>query len=131
MDNILSGGTFDISRWGAGALPASQNHLAGAGDGSRAPRPDRQSALPRYQAGHVSHGKSAPAPISQFEQIASTAAGISVRRVKLLGVLLTSASPALCGGRPALRPIWAAEALHRAYSMQLVAGFDGCRRGLL
>ena len=41
MGTILSGGTFDITRLGADTLPASQNHRAGAADGSRSPRPDR------------------------------------------------------------------------------------------
>jgi hypothetical protein len=63
MDTILSGGTFDITRWGADTLPASQNHRAGAVDGSRSPRPDRQPALPRYPAGDNCHGKTSPAPI--------------------------------------------------------------------
>jgi two-component sensor histidine kinase len=125
MGTILSGGTFDITRWGADTLPASQNHRAGAVDGSRSPRPGRQPALPRYRAGDICHGKTGPAPISRFEQIAYTAAGISAQRVKLLGVLLSSASPTLCGGRPVLRPIWAAEALHRAYSIvRLVARLE-------
>jgi two-component sensor histidine kinase len=125
MDTILSGGTLDITRWGADTLPASQNHRAGAVDGSRSPRPDRQRALPRYPTGDIRHGKTSPAPISRIEQIACTAAGISAQRVKLLGVLLSSASPALCGGRPVLRPIWAAEALHRAYNIvRLVARLE-------
>jgi hypothetical protein len=103
MDTILSGGTFNITRWGADTLLASQNH----------------------RAGDICHGKTSPAPISRFEQIADTASGISAQRVKLLGVLLSSASPTLCGGRPALRPIWAAEALHRAYNMvRLVARLE-------
>jgi hypothetical protein len=117
MGTILSGETFDITRWGADTLSASQNHRARAVDGSRSPRPDRQPALLRYRAGDIRHGKTGPAPISRFEQIAYTAAGISAQRVKLLGVLLSSPSPALCGGRPVLRPIWAAEAIHRAYSI--------------
>ena len=89
------------------------------------PHHDRELAFPRYRVGRVGDDKTGLAPISQFEQIASTAAGISVRRMKLLGILLASATPALCGGRPMLRPIWAAEALHRAYSMvRLVARLE-------
>ena len=125
MDTILPGKTFDISYWSAGGSAGSQNHCTGADDGGQGPDPDRQPAVPQYRAGHVSRGETGAPPISQFERIASTAAGISVRRVKLLGVLLTSASPASFGGRPVLRPIWATEALHRAYSMvRLVARLE-------
>ena len=35
----------------------------------------------------------------------------------MLGVLLDSARPSHCGGRAVLRPLWAEEAMHRAYNM--------------
>jgi hypothetical protein len=61
-------------------------------------------------------------PPSQFEQLASAAAGISPHRLRLLGMLLAASSPTACGGRAVLRPIWATEALNRAYVMVRLIG---------
>lgn len=119
MDIIMSGRTHDIFRKSDGDFAVSQNHIGGS-----PPRNLRSSAL-RYFDGDVGHVAANPVATSQFEDIAATAASISRQRVRLLGTLLAAASPTFCGGPPVLRPIWATEALHRAYSMvRLVARLE-------
>jgi two-component sensor histidine kinase len=59
---------------------------------------------------------------SRFEQLASAAAGISPHRLRLLGMLLAAASPTACGGRAVLRPVWATEAMNRAYNTVRLIG---------
>jgi hypothetical protein len=83
---------------------------------------DVSSDAIRHRAERNRSGISHLARTSQYEEIASVSAGISHQRARLLGILLAAASPASCGGRPVLRPIWATEALHRAYSMVRLVG---------
>ena len=54
---------------------------------------------------------------SRFEMMAARSGAISPRLGQVLGVLLDAARPSHCGGRAVLRPLWAEEAMHRAYNM--------------
>jgi two-component sensor histidine kinase len=121
----MSGEGFDMSKGNDGASAALQNHVAAHRNRCRSLAPNsRSSDLPRYD-GEVSRTIVSGARPSQFEQIASAATSISIQRVKLLGILLAAASPALWGGPPVLRPIWATEAMHRAHNIvRLVARLE-------
>jgi hypothetical protein len=122
IDTTIPGGTSAIPCWNVGALPASQNHIAGAENGHGSQRSNRQRTAPRHLGDDVVHSAADSATRSQFERIATAAASISARRTKLLGTLLSAASPAVCGGSPVLRPLWATECLHRAYTLVRLVG---------
>jgi hypothetical protein len=63
-----------------------------------------------------------PLRASRIEKMAAMSERCSSGRSALLGVLIASASPTACGGCQVLRPIWANEAMQRAYTMmRLVA----------
>jgi hypothetical protein len=116
MDIIMSGRTHDIFRQNSGGFATSRSHI-----GDPLPRDLRLSAFRPC----IGHTVANAVPASQFERIASAAASISRQRVRLLGILLAAASPSPCGGPPVLRPIWATEAMHRAYSLiRLVARLE-------
>src|SRR5271156_4746212 len=53
----------------------------------------------------------------RFETMAAHSGAISPRLGQVLGVLLDAARPSRCGGCAVLRPLWAEEAMHRAYNM--------------
>jgi hypothetical protein len=55
--------------------------------------------------------------IGRFEQMALDSRLLSPTRSHILGVLLEAANPTHHGGVATLRPIWANEAMHRAYQM--------------
>jgi two-component sensor histidine kinase len=122
MDTTMPGGTSSIPCWNVGTLPAPQNHIAEAEYGHGSQRSNRQPTVPRHHADDVSHSAANSVTRSQFERIATAATRISVRRSKLLGTLLSAASPAVCGGRLLLRPLWATECLHRAYTLIRLLG---------
>lgn len=74
---------------------------------------------------------SAPAwaarPASRFVRMVEAAEDVGQRRQEVLGLLLRTTLPLTCGGRPLLKPIWASEAMHRAYDMVwLVAQLEQC-----
>jgi hypothetical protein len=54
---------------------------------------------------------------SKVEQIVLISERLSVQRGELLSTLLATSNPATSGGRPVLRPLWANETMHRAYSL--------------
>lgn len=60
--------------------------------------------------------------VSRFEQIIAATDRISPQRQRLLGLLLSAGPSAHCNGRSVLRPIWADEAMHRAYRMVRLVG---------
>jgi hypothetical protein len=66
-------------------------------------------------------------PASTLEQMAEVVAtGVSTRQ-ELLGLLLETMSPLGLRGRPVLGPLWANEAIQRAYDwIRLVARLDQC-----
>jgi hypothetical protein len=45
------------------------------------------------------------------------AEGLSVQRGEILTTLLAASNPAMSGGRAVLRPLWANDTMHRAYSL--------------
>jgi two-component sensor histidine kinase len=57
------------------------------------------------------------AATSRFAQMATGAALVSVPRQALLGILLDATLPFTCRGSTALRPLWANEAMLRAYDL--------------
>jgi hypothetical protein len=62
---------------------------------------------------------------SRMERMTLAAARISPQRIAILRVLLEASNPANCGGRPVLRPLWASEAMQRAYNLvSLIADLD-------
>ena len=64
-------------------------------------------------------------PASRLEQMADAAARIRAPRQETLGLLLDATLPMARLGRPVLRPLWANEAMHRAYDMvRLVARLE-------
>jgi hypothetical protein len=64
-------------------------------------------------------------PLSRIERMTLAAARISPQRIPILRVLLEATNPANCGGRPVLRPLWAYEAMQRAYNLvHLIADLD-------
>jgi len=64
-------------------------------------------------------------PSSRMERMTLAAARISPQRIAILRVLLEATNPANCGGRPVLRPLWASEAMQRAYNLvSLIADLD-------
>ena len=83
---------------------------------------DLQAHSRQFRPDDNTHAHARPAPPSRFEQIAAASAGISPHRVRLLGILLAAATPASAGGRAELRPVWANEAIHRAYNMVRLVG---------
>jgi signal transduction histidine kinase len=54
---------------------------------------------------------------SRLEALAEASRRISPARAKVLGLLVGAADPKACGGSAALRPLWADEAMHRAWSL--------------
>jgi len=55
--------------------------------------------------------------IARFEQIVLESLLLSPMRSHILGILLEATNPAHQGGNAILRPLWANEAIHRAYQM--------------
>jgi hypothetical protein len=53
---------------------------------------------------------------SRFEALTQASRRISPGRAKVLGLLVGAADPRACGGSAVLRPLWANEAMHRAWS---------------
>ncbi len=69
-----------------------------------------------------------PCSASRLEQLASDTIRVSARRADLLGTLLQASDPTVAIGAPEWRPVWASEALHRAYSLaRLVARLDAAQ----
>jgi two-component sensor histidine kinase len=56
-------------------------------------------------------------PSSKFEHMVVASKHLSTERAALLGTVLRVANPAASGGRAVLRPLWANEAMHRAYNL--------------
>lgn len=54
---------------------------------------------------------------SRFEVLAEASRHISSDRATVLGLLVGAADPRVCGGSAVLRPLWANEAMHRAWSL--------------
>jgi hypothetical protein len=54
---------------------------------------------------------------SKVEQMVLVSERLSIQRGELLATLLAATNPAASGGRAVLRPLWANEAMHRAYSL--------------
>lgn len=66
---------------------------------------------------------SKPLCVSRIEKIAAMSGCCASGRSALLGVLIASASPTASGGCRVLRPIWANEAMQRAYTMVRLVTF--------
>jgi two-component sensor histidine kinase len=125
MNIPTSGERPETSAQTGNNLSPPSGHTVNAVSGSRPLRHDVLSNAMRYGAHGTQSKTDHSTPMSQFEEIASAAAGLSSQRLRLLGILLGSASPASCGGRPALRPIWMTEALRRAHNLvRLVERLD-------
>jgi two-component sensor histidine kinase len=54
---------------------------------------------------------------SRFEALTEASRHISSGRATVLGLLVGAADPRACGGSAVLRPLWANEAMHRAWSL--------------
>ncbi len=64
---------------------------------------------------------------SRLERMAAASRQISARRGQMLGMLLAATTSSCCSRQTASRPLWANEAMHRAYSLiQLVRDLDLC-----
>ena len=100
------------------------------GNGALGVRPDDLNEpwtppISVYRAMAASAGE--PAAASRFESMALRANKVPAKAGDLLGVLLASAIPVHNRGCKVLRPLWAEEAMHRAYSfVRLVDTRDGC-----
>jgi len=68
--------------------------------------------------------------LRQLALLAAPAAAVPPRLGHVLGLLLDAARPGDCGGRAVLRPLWAEEAMHRAYSFVQLAMRPEMRIGL-
>src|SRR5262249_53956672 len=67
-----------------------------------------------------------PPARSRFEGLAVLARALPSTKGDLLGILLASTFPTGGGGCEVLRPLWAEEAMHRAYTfVRLVDASDG------
>jgi hypothetical protein len=69
-----------------------------------------------------SHVDTIPSGLPRLERIARAGLRLSGGRGPLLGLLLAGASPTGCGGRRVLWPLWANEAMHRAYTLIRLVG---------
>jgi two-component sensor histidine kinase len=122
MNVVMPRGEGDISGVQDDEWSDRQRYAGNADSDLRPLQYDLPSDVIRNRADHNRSGINHLAPISQYEEVASAAAGISRQRARLLGILLAAAPPASCGGHPVLRPIWATEALHRAHSTVRLVG---------
>jgi hypothetical protein len=88
-----------------------------------APPEDRPMAGDRRRRhGVMTSGAGVRLPSPPITTAPTRAAG---RWDRVLGILLDAARPAECGGRAVLRPLWAEETMHRAYSLlQLAARME-------
>ena len=65
-------------------------------------------------------------PVSRMQQMVIASARLSTARYRILGLLLGAANPESSGGHAVLKPLWANEAMHRAYQMvRLTQLLDG------
>jgi hypothetical protein len=69
-----------------------------------------------------------PRARSRFEALADLALGLPLKGGDLLGVLLASTFPVGANGSQVLRPLWAEEAMHRAYGFVRLVDAGDIRR---
>jgi hypothetical protein len=72
-------------------------------------------AAPAFMSDAIPYRASMPPARSRFEGLAVLARALPSTAADLLGVLLASTFPTGGGGCDVLRPLWAEEAMHRAY----------------
>jgi hypothetical protein len=113
------------------AAPQPSNHapvaaLAGGGYRMRMQAPVYPIQVAAQPPDPRDAARSHPArPISCFEKMAEAAAMMSAHRQELLGVLLPATVPLSANSGPIHRPVWANEAMQRAYELtRMVAQLD-------
>ena len=85
-------------------------------------RPHRRSPI----APTFGPARKRPRPVGRIETMLLDSQMLSQPRSRVLGVLLEAANPEACGGNTTLKPLWANEAMHRAYqTVRLARLLDG------
>jgi hypothetical protein len=124
MNTLIGKDKDTVEQWNPG-LSVPRDHLVGFERGRRPLPGVTRPRARQWRDGSAGNGAIGSMRASEFEKIASGVSAISSQRAKLLGILLAAASPDSGGGRAVLRPIWATEALHRAYNMvRLIARLE-------
>ena len=77
--------------------------------------PERRVTSPRPLQWPIP--RAAPDRPAKMERMVLASRCLSTQRGALLATLLPAANPTASGGRAVLRPLWATEAMHRAYSL--------------